>query len=172
MVVCRTAWYVEAPLQRGFGGMHWMEGADPRCLTLVSFKCIIVSRLCDFKKQCAQLCDFVGMYRMSDENLYDSIALAERIKNQAKDRNIQLKEMFDVLALSRNTLSSLRTGRMMAADSLARIADYLDCSMDYLMGRTGDPAAQQVDLTADERQKVNEYVQFLLSQRNPSSGDL
>ena len=39
MVVCRTAWYVEAPLQRGFGGMHWMEGADPRCLTLVSFKC-------------------------------------------------------------------------------------------------------------------------------------
>lgn len=171
MVVCRTAWYVEAPLQRGFGGMHWMEGADPRCLTLVSFKCYF-TQSCGFKTQGAQLCDFVGMHRMSDENLYDSIALAERIKNQAKDRNIQLKEMFDVLDLSRNTLSSLRTGRMMAADSLARIADYLDCSMDYLMGRTGDPAAQQVDLTADERQKVNEYVQFLLSQRNPSSGGL
>ena len=109
---------------------------------------------------------------MSAKNLYDSIALAERIKNQARDRNIQLKEMFDVLDLSRNTLSSLRTGRMMAADSLARIADYLDCSMDYLMGRTGDPAAKQVDLTADERQKVNEYVCFLKSQRNPSSGGL
>lgn len=103
---------------------------------------------------------------MPTQNLYDSITLAENIKIQAKARNVQLKDMFAELGMSKGTLSNLRTGRMMAADSLARIADYLDCSMDYLMGRTGDPAAQQVDLTADERQKVNEYVRFLKSQRD------
>ena len=170
MVVCCTAWYVEAPLQRGFGGMHWMEGADPRCLTLVSFKCIIDHQLQCFKQKRHHLMVFVGMHKMTVEKSYDSTALAENIKIQAKVRNVQLKDMYTDLGMSKGVLSNLRTGRMMAADSLARIADYLDCSMDYLMGRTGDPAAQQVDLTADERQKVNEYVRFLLSQRNPSSG--
>lgn len=101
-------------------------------------------------------------------NSYNSVTIADNIKLLAREKDIQLKDMLDVLGLSRNTLSNLRSGRMIAIDSLARIADYLDCSMDYLMGRTGDPAAQQVDLTADERQKVNEYVQFLLSQRKSS----
>ena len=66
---------------------------------------------------------------MTTENLYDSIALAENIKIQAKARNIQLKDMYAELGMSKGVLSNLRTGRMIAADSLARIADYLDCSM-------------------------------------------
>lgn len=48
---------------------------------------------------------------MQTENLYDSIALAENIKIQAKARKIQLKDMFDELELGRNTLSNLRLGK-------------------------------------------------------------
>lgn len=102
---------------------------------------------------------------MNKKNLYDSAALAERIKSLAKNKGIQLKDMLDALELGRNALSNLRLGKRMSSDSLARIADYLDCSMDYLMGRTTDPAVQRPDLTDDERQKVQEYVQFVLSQR-------
>lgn len=102
---------------------------------------------------------------MTVENLYDSTALAENIKVQAKARNVQLKDMFAELDMGKGTLSGLRTGRMMAADSLARIADYLDCSMDFLMGRTVDPAVKRMNLTDDERQKVTDYLQFILSQR-------
>lgn len=102
---------------------------------------------------------------MQTENLYDSIALAENIKIQAKARKIQLKDMFDELELGRNTLSNLRLGKKISADSLARIADYLDCSMDFLMGRTVDPAVKRMDLTDEERQKVTDYLQFILSQR-------
>lgn len=82
---------------------------------------------------------------MTTENLYDSIALAENIKIQAKARNIQLKDMYAELGMSKGVLSNLRTGRMIAADSLARIADYLDCSVDYLLGRTDDPVLHQLD---------------------------
>ena len=71
---------------------------------------------------------------MTTENLYDSIALAENIKIQAKARNIQLKDMYAELGMSKGVLSNLRTGRMIAADSLARIADYLDCSWTSLWG--------------------------------------
>ena len=73
--------------------------------------------------------------------------------------------MFAELGMSKGTLSNLRTGRMMAADSLARISDYLDCSMDFLMGRPVDPAVKRMNLTDDERQKVTDYLQFILSQR-------
>lgn len=102
---------------------------------------------------------------MPTQNLYDSIALAENIKIQAKSRNVQLKDMFAELDLSKGTLSNLRLGKKISADSLARIADYLDCSMDFLMGRTVDPAVQRMNLTDDERQKVTDYLQFILSQR-------
>jgi DNA-binding Xre family transcriptional regulator len=112
-----------------------------------------------------QLMDFVRIHKMTTENLYDSIALAENIKIQAKARNIQLKDMYAELGMSKGVLSNLRTGRMIAADSLARIADYLDCSMDFLMGRTVEPAVQRMELTDEERQKVTDYLQFILSQR-------
>jgi DNA-binding Xre family transcriptional regulator len=112
-----------------------------------------------------QLMDFVRIHKMTTENLYDSIALAENIKIQAKARNIQLKDMYAELGMSKGVLSNLRTGRMIAADSLARIADYLDCSMDFLMGRTVDPAVQRMELTDEERQKVTDFLQFILSQR-------
>lgn len=102
---------------------------------------------------------------MPTQNLYDSIALAENIKIQAKARNVQLKDMFAELDLSKGTLSNLRLGKKISADSLARIADYLDCSMDFLMGRTVDPAVQRMNLTDDERQKVTDYLHFILSQR-------
>lgn len=118
-----------------------------------------------FKPFGHQLMDFVRIHKMTTENLYDSIALAENIKIQAKARNIQLKDMYAELGMSKGVLSNLRTGRMIAADSLARIADYLDCSMDFLMGRTVDPAVQRMELTDEERQKVTDFLQFILSQR-------
>jgi transcriptional regulator with XRE-family HTH domain len=142
-----------------------MESADPFNLTFVLYKCIIILLLQYFKAKSLRLQGFVRIHKMPTQNLYDSITLAENIKLQAKARNVQLKDMFAELGMSKGTLSNLRTGRMMAADSLARISDYLDCSMDFLMGRTVDPAVKRMNLTDDERQKVTDYLQFILSQR-------
>lgn len=142
-----------------------MVSAVPFHLAFVLYKCIIIHQLQRFKLFEHQLMDFVRIHKMTTENLYDSIALAENIKIQAKARNIQLKDMYAELGMSKGVLSNLRTGRMIAADSLARIADYLDCSMDFLMGRTVDPAVQRMELTDEERQKVTDFLQFILSQR-------
>ena len=98
---------------------------------------------------------------MTETNLYDSIALADRIKLQCKSRNVQIKDVMDSANLSNGTLYNLRSGKMLKADSLARIAD----AMDFLMGRTVDPAVKRMNLTDDERQKVTDYLQFILSQR-------
>ena len=71
--------------------------------------------------------------------MYDSAKVAESIKNRAKERNVQIKDMLLDLNLNKNTLSTMYSGSMLKGDSLARIADYLECSVDYLLGRTENP---------------------------------
>lgn len=76
---------------------------------------------------------------MDDNFLYNPPDVVQRIKQLAKANKIQLKEMLGDLNLGINTLSHMNHGKAIAFDSLARIADYLDCSVDYLLGRTDKP---------------------------------
>ena len=75
--------------------------------------------------------------------MYESAKVAETIKNRAKSIDIQLKDMLLDLHLNKNTLSNMYNGSMLKGDSLARIADYLDCSVDYLLGRTKNPSVNR-----------------------------
>ena len=62
--------------------------------------------------------------------------------------------MLSDLGLGVNVIGNLNSGRSMAFDSLAKIADYLGCSVDYLLGRTDDPkgyaSPEQLDSELDE----------------------
>lgn len=71
--------------------------------------------------------------------MYDSHNIATSIKLRAKSKNVVIKTMLEELDLGSNTMSSMYHGKIIASDSLARIADYLDCSVDYLLGRTDNP---------------------------------
>lgn len=71
--------------------------------------------------------------------MYNSHDLAIKIKTIAKERGIPIKDMLVTLKLGSNTMSSLYHGKSIAFDSLAQIADYLNCSVDYLLGRTDSP---------------------------------
>ncbi len=73
---------------------------------------------------------------MADEILYSSPNVASRIKDLCKSKNVVVKQMLIDCEIGSNAMSHLLHGRTMAFDSLARIADYLDCSVDYLLGRT------------------------------------
>lgn len=71
--------------------------------------------------------------------MYNSLHIAEMIKIRSKAQSIVIKDMLAELGLGSNTISHMRHGRAIASDSLAEIADYLDCSVDYLLGRTDNP---------------------------------
>ena len=72
--------------------------------------------------------------------MYESTLIAERIKITAKQKAIQIKTMLEECGLSKNTLSSMQSGGSTPkSENLAKIADYLDCSVDYLLGRTDNP---------------------------------
>ena len=71
--------------------------------------------------------------------MYDLQAIAARIKQQAKVKKISMKVMLPACDLGINAVSEMSKGKAISSISLARIADYLDCSVDYLLGRTDNP---------------------------------
>ena len=71
--------------------------------------------------------------------MYSSQSIANRIKSTAKSKNIPLKVMLSECGLGINLISHLAKGQAVTYVNLAKIADYLDCSVDYLLGRTDNP---------------------------------
>ena len=74
--------------------------------------------------------------------MYESAKVAERIKAYAKFKKITLKTMLADIGLGFNTMANFKTS-MPKSDNLAKIADYLDCSVDYLLGRTDNPTSHK-----------------------------
>lgn len=91
--------------------------------------------------------------------LYSSVEIAYRIKKIAEEKNIQLKIMYEKLQLNKNTLTNLYKGSMIKSDSLAKIADYLDCSVDYLLGRSNQISTSQevYTLNINEQHLIKEF---------------
>lgn len=74
--------------------------------------------------------------------MYNSQELATLIKNTAKSNGVSVSKMLTDCNLSKNTLSSMLSGGYLPRiETLTKIADYLNCSVDYLLGRTDEPSA-------------------------------
>lgn len=71
--------------------------------------------------------------------MYNSAEVAERIKLYAKSKRIAVNDVLTASGLAKNTLVNMRAGSMPKADNLAKIAEQLDCSVDYLLGLTDIP---------------------------------
>lgn len=71
--------------------------------------------------------------------MYNAQILAQRIKARAKEKDVLIRDMLSMCGLSINAISQITDKRGLSSFSLAHIADYLDCSVDYLLGRTDNP---------------------------------
>lgn len=77
--------------------------------------------------------------------MYNSVEIAKRIKETAKEKGITVTKVLEESKLGSNTMSNMKTS-MPKTDTLAKIADCLDVSVDYLLGR-------EVDLTSANKGK-------------------
>ena len=80
---------------------------------------------------------------------YCYAAIAERIKQTAKNNKVSIKQMLNDLGMGINLISHLAKGQNISSISLAQIADYLNCSVDYLLGRTDNLIENPSSLTVD-----------------------
>ena len=83
--------------------------------------------------------------------MYNSNKVAERIKSAAKIKGVTIKKLLEDIGLNYNTITTMKK-YMPRSDSLAKIADYLDCSVDYLLGRT-----EKLNLQQEKTQLIDYY---------------
>lgn len=73
--------------------------------------------------------------------MYSAQISKDRIKLMRHRHNkiISEKELLSNCSLGENAIRQMSDKKGMSSISLALIADYLDCSVDYLLGRTDNP---------------------------------
>ncbi|CUQ22417.1 Uncharacterised protein [Anaerotruncus colihominis] len=71
--------------------------------------------------------------------MYTAQNLVTRIKMRTKERNILMRDMLTECELNINAINQISDKKGLSSFALARIADYLGCSVDYLLGRTDNP---------------------------------
>jgi transcriptional regulator with XRE-family HTH domain len=71
--------------------------------------------------------------------VYNPQEIAARIKNTAAEKGIALKTLLSECGLGINTVSKIAAGTDILTMNFVKIADRLDVSIDYLVGRTDDP---------------------------------
>ena len=105
--------------------------------------------------------------------MYESTAIANQIKHIAKRKNIIIKQMLIDLNLGVNTMNNMKTSTP-KSDSLAKIADYLECSVDYLLGRTDNESIGKTDITPiiAKNKKENELLKMFRELDYEAQGDI
>ena len=87
--------------------------------------------------------------------MYNAQIIKERIKEQQKIKNIKnADDMMKELDLGVNIIRQMSDKKGVGCFALAKIADYLDCSVDYLLGRVDTPNATY-SITGDNNVQVN-----------------
>ena len=71
--------------------------------------------------------------------MYNPQEIAARIKNTASAKGIALKTLLSECGLGINTVSKIASGTDILTLNFVKIADRLDVSVDFLLGRTDIP---------------------------------
>lgn len=74
--------------------------------------------------------------------------ISERIKQEAQKQGVKVKDILSYYEIDRNLVNKLANGKDTSTQNICKIADYLKCSTDYLLGLTDLP----------NRQAQNSYV--------------
>ena len=81
----------------------------------------------------------------------------EKIKELSKKRGLSLNQLEEKLGYSRNTLYSLKRQNV-STKRLQEIADYLEVSVDYLLGNTENPIIASNDQSGQTALNVEDMA--------------
>ena len=72
----------------------------------------------------------------------------ERLKELRTEKNLTQKQLADKLVISKNSICEYEKGRSEPSiETLIKIADILDCPIDFLVGRTNEFDAVKYDFS-------------------------
>lgn len=86
----------------------------------------------------------------------DNIQIAKRIKELCKHENMTVKSLLSDCEINSGFIHGLeKRGQIPSLYTIARIAEYLDVSIDYLAGLTDDPQSTYVSSTISKQDLVD-----------------
>ena len=69
---------------------------------------------------------------------------SNRIKELSKNHGISISKLLSDCGLNKNAIFTMQSsGYFPRIEAIIKIADYLDCSVDYLLGRTDNPQSHK-----------------------------
>lgn len=86
--------------------------------------------------------------------MYNAQITKDRIKAICKSKKINMEDMLISCNLGVNAIRQINDTKGLASFSLAKIADYLNVSVDYLLGRVDTPNGTY-SITGDNNVQVN-----------------
>ena len=69
----------------------------------------------------------------------DTMQIAQRIKARCKEKGYTISSVLENCEISKSYMYDLKRQRIPSVESFLKISEYLDCSIDYLIGRTDNP---------------------------------
>ncbi|MBC2819926.1 XRE family transcriptional regulator [Enterococcus faecalis] len=85
--------------------------------------------------------------------------LFDRVKELCKKRGISISELEDNVGFGKNTIYKWKN-QSPKAETLQKVADYFDVSVDYLLGRT--EKKNYYDLTDKDERSIQKQLQSLI----------
>ena len=108
--------------------------------------------------------------------MYSAQTTKDRIKSLCKEQKRKIEDLMSECRLGSNAIRQISDTKGMASVSLGKIADALNCSVDYLLGRTENPKAHLTSqaetdsaliplitmLTPEQQELVGAYIKGIL----------
>ena len=92
-----------------------------------------------------------------------------KIREARKEKSLRQKDLADLVHVSLQTISGYETGYAQPPiDILIKLADVLEVSTDYLLGRENDIGLVEInsDLSGDEQELINQYRKLSLGDKS------
>lgn len=71
--------------------------------------------------------------------MQDLDCIIELIQNEANRRHVSVNKIFMECGIGKDFIANMKKGRIPSTDKFCDLADYLNVSVDYLLGRTNKP---------------------------------
>lgn len=71
--------------------------------------------------------------------MQDLHIIIELVQSEATKRGVTVNKLFLESGVGKDFIANMKKGRIPAADKFCNLADFLDVSVDYLLGRTDKP---------------------------------
>lgn len=76
--------------------------------------------------------------------MYNLPLIEERIMSLAKPMGLSKNKLLLNAGLNKSIFDNFKKGQIPSVEKIHIIADYLDCSVDYLLGRTNNPNSHKL----------------------------